>query len=149
MFLAWNEIKKYKLRFILITGVLMLVAYLVFFLSGLATGLANLNRESVDKWNANGIILTEDSDKSIYQSSMTLDVLDDVTADDMAVIGQINAIANNGDNKKNISLFGINKEEFIMPTVTEGKPFSNENEVIANDSLKDDGFKLGDEISLS
>lgn len=149
MFLAWNEIKKYKLRFILITGVLMLVAYLVFFLSGLATGLANLNRESVDKWNANGIILTEDSDKSIYQSSMKLDVLDDVTADDMAVIGQINAIANNGDNKKNISLFGINKEEFIMPTVTEGKPFSNENEVIANDSLKDDGFKLGDEISLS
>ena len=80
---------------------------------------------------------------------MTLDVLDDVTADEMAVIGQINAIANNGDNKKNISLFGINKEEFIMPTVTEGKPFSNENEVIADDSLKDEGFKLGDEISLS
>ena len=44
MFLAWNEIKKNKFRFILITGVLMLVAYLVFFLSGLATGLANLNR---------------------------------------------------------------------------------------------------------
>ena len=84
------------------------------FLSGLATGLANLNRESVDKWNANGIILTEDSDKSIYQSSMTLDVLDVVTADDMAVIGQINAIANNGDNKKNISLFGINKKILLI-----------------------------------
>ena len=76
MFLAWNEIKKNKLRFILITGVLMLVAYLVFFLSGLATGLANLNRESVDKWDATGIILTEDSDKSLYQSFMTIDVKD-------------------------------------------------------------------------
>jgi putative ABC transport system permease protein len=149
MFLAWNEIKKNKLRFILIMGVLMLVAYLVFFLSGLATGLANLNRESIDKWNATGIILTEDSDKSLYQSSMTLDVLDAVTADEMAVIGQMNAIANNGRNKKNISLFGINKEEFIMPNVIEGKPFSNENEVIADDSLKDEGFTLGDEISLS
>ena len=149
MFLAWNEIKKNKLRFILITGVLMLVAYLVFFLSGLATGLANLNRESIDKWNATGIILTEDSDKSLYQSFMTLDVLEDVEADDMAIIGQINAIANNGDTKDNISLFGINKDEFIMPNVTEGKPFSNENEVVADDSLKDDGFQLGDEISLS
>ena len=149
MFLAWNEIKKNKLRFILITGVLMLVAYLVFFLSGLATGLANLNRESVDKWDATGIILTEDSDKSLYQSFMTLDVKDDVTADEMAVIGQLNAIASNAENKKNVSLFGIMKDEFIMPNVTEGKAFSNENEVIADDSLKDDGFKLGDEISLS
>ncbi len=149
MFLAWNEIKKNKLRFILIMGVLMLVAYLVFFLSGLATGLANLNRESIDKWNATGIILTEDSDKSLSQSSMTLDALDAVNADEMAVIGQISAIANNGENKKNISLFGINKEEFIMPNVIEGKPFSYENEVIADDSLKDEGFALGDEISLS
>ena len=149
MFLAWNEIKKNKLRFILITGVLMLVAYLVFFLSGLATGLANLNRESVDKWNATGIILTEDSNKSLYQSFMSTDVVDDVTADEVAVIGQLNAIASNGEDKKNISLFGINKEEFIMPNVTEGKAFSNENEVIADDSLKDIGFQLGDEISLS
>ena len=72
MFLAWNEIKKNKLRFALITGVLMLVSYLVFFLSGLATGLMDMNRESVDKWDATAIILTVESDKSLYQSSMLL-----------------------------------------------------------------------------
>ena len=44
MFLAWNEIEKNKLRFTLIIGVLMLVSYLVFFLSGLANGLENMNR---------------------------------------------------------------------------------------------------------
>ena len=71
MFLAWNEIKKNKLRFTLIIGVLMLVSYLVFFLSGLANWLGkDMNRESVDKWKATSIILTEESDKSIYQSSM-------------------------------------------------------------------------------
>ena len=42
MFLALNEIKRNKLRFTLIVGGLMLVSYLVFFLSGLATGLENL-----------------------------------------------------------------------------------------------------------
>ena len=73
MFLALNEIKKNKLRFTLIIGVLMLVSYLVFFLSGLATGLENLNRESVDKWKATAIVLTEESDKSMYQSSLTIE----------------------------------------------------------------------------
>ena len=57
MFLAWQEIKKNKLRFTLITGILMLVSYLLFFLSGLATGLADLNREAVDKWKASAIII--------------------------------------------------------------------------------------------
>ena len=66
-----------------------------------------------------------------------------------AVIGQLNAIASNGDNKQNISLFGINKDEFLMPNVTEGEAFERENEVIADDSLKDEGFKLEDKLSLS
>lgn len=149
MFLAWNEIKKNKLRFTLIIGVLMLVSYLVFFLSGLATGLQDLNRESVDKWNADAIVLTEESDQSLFQSSMELEDLDDITADETAVIGQVNAIAGNGEEKTNVSIFGINKDEFIMPKVTEGEAFSNNNEVIASDALKEEGFKIGDNLNLS
>ncbi len=149
MFLAWNEIQKNKLRFTLITGVLLLVAYLVFFLSGLATGLKDLNRESVDKWEASAIILTEESDKSLYQSSMSLDQVEDVKAEEIAVIGQLSAIAGNGNQKNNVSLFGIRKDEFLMPEVTEGKPFAGENEVIADDSLKEGGFNIGDELRLA
>lgn len=149
MFLAWNEIKKNKLRFILIIGVLMLVAYLVFFLSGLATGLQNLNRDAVDKWEADAIVLTEESDQSLFQSSMELKDLDGIEADETAVIGQMNAIARNGDEKTNVSIFGIRKDEFIMPEITEGDAFSDENEVIASDALKEDGFKIGDTLELS
>ncbi|MFD1927259.1 ABC transporter permease [Sporosarcina siberiensis] len=149
MFLAWNEIKKNKLRFILIIGVLMLVSYLVFFLSGLAEGLKDMNRESVDKWDATAIVLTVESDKSLYQSSMSLENVDDITADEIAVITQMNSIAGNGDNKTNVSIFGINKDEFIMPNVTDGDVFTNENEVIASDALKDSGFKIGDKLELS
>lgn len=149
MFLALNEIKKNKLRFTLIIGVLMLVSYLVFFLSGLATGLENLNRESVDKWKATEIILTEESDKSMYQSSLAIEDANEIDAEEIAVIGQINAVAGNGDTKTNVSIFGINKDEFIMPSVTEGKAFADGNEVIASDALKEDGFKVGDELQLS
>ncbi len=149
MFLALNEIKKNKLRFTLIIGVLMLVSYLVFFLSGLATGLENLNRESVDKWKATAIVLTEESDKSMYQSSLTIEEVNEIDAVEIAVIGQINAVAGNGDQKTNVSIFGINKDEFIMPKVTEGEVFVGDNEVIASDALKEDGFKVGDELHLS
>lgn len=149
MFLAWNEIKKNKLRFILIIGVLMLVSYLVFFLSGLANGLASMNREAVDKWDASAIILTDESDKSLPQSTMTLDDLEEIDAKETAVIGQLNAIAGNGDQKNGVSIFGIEKDEFLMPNVVEGKPFSDENEVIASDSLKEEGFNIGDELEVS
>lgn len=149
MFLAWNEIKKNKLRFTLIVGVLMLVSYLVFFLSGLATGLQNLNRESVDKWQADAIILTEESDKSMGQSSLTIEDIVDIDAKELAVIGQINAVAGNGKQKTKISLFGIEKDGFIMPKVTEGKVFAEENEVIASDVLQEEGFNIGDELQLS
>ena len=47
------------------------------------------------------------------------------------------------------SIFGINKDEFIMPKVTEGEVFADDNEVIASDALKEDGFKVGDELQLS
>jgi len=149
MFLAWNEIKKNKLRFTLIIGILMLVSYLVFFLSGLANGLENMNRESVDKWEATSIILTEESDKSMNQSSLKLADLDNINTKKTAVIGQINAIAGNGDQKSNVSIFGINKDEFIMPKVTEGEVFAGNNEVVASDALQEDGFKVGDELQLS
>lgn len=149
MFLAWNELKKNKLRFVLIIGVLMLVAYLVFFLSGLANGLASLNREAVDKWDASAIVLTEESDKSLLQSTMSIGELSAIQADETAVIGQINAIAQKGDKKANVAIFGIEKDGFLMPDIIEGKEFSAANEVVAADALKEEGFKLGDKLTLS
>ena len=149
MFLAWQEIKKYKLRFTLIMGILMLVSYLVFFLSGLATGLADLNREAVDKWEATSIVLTSESDKSLSQSSLLMNDVEYIQAEETAVLGQFNAIANNGDSKQNIALFGINEDEFLMPEVESGEEFQQANEVIADDSLKEEGFEIGDTVTLS
>ncbi len=56
MFLEWDEIKRNKLKFCLIIGVLIMVSYFLFLLSGLASGLMNMNREGIDKWYANVII---------------------------------------------------------------------------------------------
>ena len=149
MFLAWNEIKNNKLRFILIVGVLTLVSYLVFFLSGLANGLENLNKEAVDKWKADGIVLTDESDMTLSQSSMKIGEYDGEGTDEFAILLQSNSIAKVDDLKANVALFGIREDEFIMPEVSEGEAFSKTGDVIADHSLKEDGFKIGDELSLS
>ncbi|WP_059106006.1 ABC transporter permease [Shouchella shacheensis] len=149
MFLAWKEIKYNKLRYALITGVLVLVSYLVFFLSGLANGLEQLNREAVDKWNADGIILTEESDVNLPRSTLNSDDFSGEGADAYAVLGQFNAIASADDLKSNVSIFGIREDEFLMPEVIEGEPFTAEGEVIADDTLKEEGFAIGDELEMS
>lgn len=149
MFLAWNEMKNNKLRFTLIVGVLLLVSYLVFLLSGLANGLEDMNKAAVDKWEAQGVILTEESDVNLPQSSLSLEDYDGEGADEFASLAQISSIATSGDNKSNVALFGIHADEFIMPDITEGETFQSANEVVADASLKEEGFELGDELQLA
>ncbi|WP_212927435.1 ABC transporter permease [Oceanobacillus sp. J11TS1] len=149
MFLAWNEIKNNRLRFTLVIGVLMLISYLVFFLSGLANGLEQLNREAVDKWEADGVILTEESDLRLQQSILSTDDFDGAGVDEYTELSQLSAIASNGDKKVNVYIFAVEPDSFMMPNVTEGDNFAGRGEVIADDTLKEDGFKIGDELSLS
>ena len=72
MFLAINEIRHSKLRYALVTGVMFLIAYLVFFLTGLAYGLAQENRTAVDKWSASEILLAEEANNNLNMSMIPL-----------------------------------------------------------------------------
>lgn len=83
MFLAWKEIKYSKTRFALIIGVMVLVSYLVYFLTGLAYGLAQDNRTSVDKWEADAIVLTDESNTNINMSMLTFEQAKEVKADEL------------------------------------------------------------------
>lgn len=111
MFLAWNEIKYSKTRFALIIGVMVLVSYLVYFLTGLAFGLSQDNRTSVDKWEADAIVLTDESNANISMSMMAQGEKDDVNADEVAVLGQApNVVRREGETseeaKINVTFLG-------------------------------------------
>ena len=155
MFLAWKEIKYSKTRFALIIGVMVLVSYLVYFLTGLSYGLAQANRTAVDKWEADGIVLTDESNTNIGMSMMTISEAEKVEAKETALLGQVpNVVRRNGetgeDSKINVSFFGINRDEFLMPTIIEGKKFTNKDEVVADITLKEkDGIELGDKLELA
>ncbi|SFH52080.1 ABC transporter permease [Pisciglobus halotolerans] len=154
MFLAWKEIKYEKTRFALIIGVMVLVSYLVYFLTGLAYGLAQANRTSVDKWDADAVVLTDESNSNINMSMMTLKEAEEVSADETALLGQTAGVVRKegttGEAAKiNVTFFGIDPDEFIMPEVIEGEVFTNDDEAIADSSLKDDDVEIGDVIELA
>ena len=154
MFLALNEIMHSKLRYALVAGVMFLIAYLVFFLTGLAYGLAQDNRTAVDKWEADSIVLSKDANSNLGMSMITKKTAEEVEGGKVAYLAQTPGVVTSKDStdegKINVSFFGIDKDQFIMPNLVEGKAFNNDDEAIGDSSLKEEyGLSVGDTVKLS
>ncbi|EOA8317883.1 ABC transporter permease [Enterococcus faecium] len=154
MFLALNEIMHSKLRYALVAGVMFLIAYLVFFLTGLAYGLAQDNRTAVDKWEADSIVLSKDAYSNLGMSMITKKTAEEVEGGKVAYLAQTPGVVTSKDSteegKINVSFFGIDKDQFIMPNLVEGKAFNNDDEAIGDISLKEEyGLAVGDTVKLS
>lgn len=155
MFLAWNEIKHSKTRFLLIIGVMVLVSYLVYFLTGLAFGLAQENRTAVDKWDASAIILKDEANANINMSMMEIGLKEAIDADDIAMLGTTpnvvrKAGTNGEDDKISVNFFGVHPDEFLMPTIIDGVEVTADHQVVADISLqKEYGLELNDELNLA
>lgn len=148
MFLAWNEIRRNKLKFGLIIGVLTMISYLLFLLSGLANGLINMNKEGIDKWQADAIVLNKDANQTVQQSVFNKKDIENKYKE-QATLKQTGEIVSNGHQKDNILVFGVEKSSFLVPSLIEGHKATKDNEVLADETLKNKGFKIGDTLSLS
>ncbi|HBL2233480.1 TPA: ABC transporter permease [Enterococcus faecium] len=154
MFLALNEIMHSKLRYALVAGVMFLIAYLVFFLTGLAYGLVQDNRTAVDKWEADSIVLSKDANSNLGMSMITKKIAEEVEGGKVAYLAQTPGVVTSKDSteegKINVSFFGIDKNQFIMPNLVEGKAFDNDDEAVGDISLKEEyGLAIGDTVKLS
>ncbi|HHO6455514.1 TPA: ABC transporter permease [Staphylococcus aureus] len=148
MFLAWNEIRRNKLKFGLIIGVLTMISYLLFLLSGLANGLINMNKEGIDKWQADAIVLNKDANQTVQQSVFNKKDIENKYKK-QATLKQTGEIVSNGYQKDNVLVFGVEKSSFLVPSLIEGHKATKDNEVLADETLKNKGFKIGDTLSLS
>ncbi|HCY6186905.1 TPA: ABC transporter permease [Staphylococcus aureus] len=148
MFLAWNEIRRNKLKFGLIIGVLTMISYLLFLLSGLANGLINMNKEGIDKWQADAIVLNKDANQTVQQSVFNKKDIENKYKK-QATLKQTGEIVSNGHQKDNVLVFGVEKSSFLVPSLIEGHKATTDNEVLADETLKNKGFKIGDTLSLS
>lgn len=147
MFLAINEILKEKSRFVLITIVIILVSYLVFFLTALAYGLATSYTQALDKWDASGIILAKNANNAVGRSLLFEDDYRGQLGDDRALLG-VGAATIEIDGSEDVAIFGIDQTSFLSPEVSSGRGFMVDNEVVVSDELKRIGVAEGDAILL-
>lgn len=147
MFLAINEILKEKSRFVLITSVIILVSYLVFFLTALAYGLASSYTQALDKWEADGIVLAKSANNVIGRSLLFEDDYRDSIGDNGALLG-VGAATIEIDGTDDVALFGIDPTSFLGPEVSSGRIFGTDSEIVISDELKQIGIAEGDTISL-
>jgi len=151
MFLAWKEIVHSKGKFSLIIVMVVLISYLVYFLTSLAYGLASSYTNGLDKWNANSIVLTLDSNDNAMMSVLDQSAFDSVETDgEKARLGITPLIAKKGDDsstKANVFLFGVDNGSFLLPEETPSSGLSV-GEAIADSSLAKYGYAIGDSFTL-
>ena len=160
MFLAIKEMMHSKLRFAMIGAIIMLIAWLVFILSGLGNGLSSLAAATMKNIDADYFIYEEGTSGQIMKTKVSGDLAEEAMAIDgvesAALFGQSTVVvqkkgAVNSVAKDDITFIGIEAGNFIEPKVVEGKQLdpSVPNGVIADVTLKDKGFKLGDTIVVT
>lgn len=155
MFLALKEIKKEKGRFLLIISIVVLISYLVFFLIGLAYGLAKDNTTAVEKWEAETVVLKSGTNSNILSSMMGVEVLDDFKDYETSPVniarsvGYIDGVETER-NTVDLVLIGLHQDSKAYPDVIEGELPEDRSEVLGSITLKEENeIDIGDTIVLS
>jgi len=157
MKLAWKELKHSKAKYLLIGSIIILMMFMVIFLSGLANGLARAVSASIENADANYYVISNDAENLIGRSSLSKDVLKQVTTmttDHVTNldIQRTSLTAYGNDSKIDVTYFAIDPNSFLSPHITEGKAISNtdsEYNIILNASFRDDNIAIGDIVEDS
>jgi putative ABC transport system permease protein len=156
MFLALREFKHAKVRYLLISLIMILIAWLVLFVSGLANGLSSDNASSIKNMKPDYLVLQKEADQRINRSALNDGLVTDIREfterhdTESALLSiQMATLTKPGTSKKiDAAYFGIEGSGLLQPQITEGKVFTNESvsEIVVDQSLKNEGFSLGDSI---
>lgn len=160
MGLALKELLYSKGRFIMIGLIIVLISWLVFILSGLGIGLSTLSTGVLSEAEYSGIVLEEGSEFSLSKSSVNRSLTEKVSEQEGVTDTTPMSIFRNSVRKEgaedaedkitDIVLIGLEPDSFMEPNIIKGEAWSNsdENQVIADESLENDGYKIGDTVVL-
>ncbi len=153
MFLALREIRHAKLRFAMITGVIVMVSSLVFILSGLANGLSAGNTEAIDAMPIDGFVVSRGSDYLLDRSSVptraveTIAGIDGVESAEPLGVSSANITKHGSDDVIGVSFFGLVDDSMVAPGTTSGEGLGvEESGVVIDETLTEDGIGVGDTI---
>ncbi|WP_042169478.1 ABC transporter permease [Paenibacillus gorillae] len=151
MYLALREIRFAKTRYVMIVMIMLLISFLVLFVTGLAKGLAYANASSVKNMAASHFVLQKDSDHRFGRSQLTEEALTTartVVGDDKATPLNLRmaTVTEKGMSlKSDVTLFAIDMTGWLAPKVVEGQGIANDTQgqVLVDRKLKESGIQVG------
>jgi len=152
MFLALRELQHYRFRSVLIGGIVALIAFMVFMLTGLTRGLAHDNAALLIETPASHFVTTRDAEGVFTRSFIGRADVQRITAAAASAstpMAQSFASFSNSDKQLSGVLLGINPASFLTPKVTDGQALTAGTAgAVVDSSLQEDGVKLGDTLIL-
>ncbi|MEO3944494.1 ABC transporter permease [Gorillibacterium sp. CAU 1737] len=151
MYLALREIRHAKLRFALVVTIMLLVSFLVLFITGLARGLAYDTTSALETMKADHFVLEKGADNRFGRSLLTgneLDAAQEVVGSDKALplAVRMSTVSIEGAAvKKDVTLFTVDADSWLLPDVMEGSTITSTSEghVLADKKLKSAGAEVG------
>lgn len=155
MFLALREMRHAKLRFALITLVIVMVSSLVFIIAALANGLSEGNTAAIEALPVDGIVVSAGSDFQLDRSTVSagaarsIAALDGVTAAEPIGIASANIKTAGQTRLIGASLFGIVPDGMVQPRIASGAGLGSvANGAVIDRTLANDGIGIGDTITV-
>lgn len=156
MFLALKEIKHEKLRYSLITAMIVMIGYLMFVLMGMMIGLANENKAAIDTWDTQTVYLNKNANDNMSQSLITKDQLKGQALNKHeALVGQAPVVmkqAHGKAMKESAQFIGLDPDQYIAQQripLAAGRHAKTNRELVVDESLLGKGYQLGDKIKLN
>ena len=151
---AWKELVYNKRRYLLIELIVVLLLFMVLFLSGLVNGLGRAVSAGIDSLPADYFVLSEDSEQLVtvsHLSSEQVQELQELAVDETASldISRGYVTKEGTDDQLDIAYFGVQVQEFAAPEVYKGETLAKttaENPIVLDDDFEARGVELGDQV---
>lgn len=157
IYLSIKEVWRNKGRFLLFSLVIALITILVLFVAALGSGLANANRQLIDKLNADLLMVQENVDLNLVSSNISKTKLNDVLritgVGDAAILSYATgtAVFPQQNATEDVSLVGVEPESLAVPKVIKGVGLRQKygDEVIIDDKFaRSHKLKVGEMLTI-
>lgn len=152
MYLALRELQHHRFRSLLIGGIVALIAFMVFMLTGLTRGLARDNAALLIGTPASHFVTTTDAQGVFTRSFLTpqqVGQIREAAGPDATPLAQSFASLSDGDRQLSAVLVGVDPQGFLKPAVTQGEGLAvGSAGAVVDGSFRAGGVKLGDTLTL-
>lgn len=142
MNIAWKEIKKSKIRFLILGSIVFLVSFLTFIISGLSNGLSQDNAALIKDLPDGQFYMNEHANETYNLSRIdesTQETLVNEQKDAAALSIQMGFV-NDADDKQHSVAFVTSTDSNLFEKVGIG-------EIVLDQSIEEDGIKVGDAVT--